>query len=63
VLGCGRLLLGGSVLRGAPGFFERTARVIRREVVAPVGATLEVLPSALADDAGLLGAALAAMAR
>ncbi|MDF1561631.1 MAG: ROK family protein [Deltaproteobacteria bacterium] len=61
VLAPGRLLLGGSVLRGAPALRQQVSELVLARVARSVGKTLEVHPARLGDDAGLIGAGLLAL--
>jgi len=51
------LVLGGTVLAGAPGLRQEVERVLRARVLAVSGEGLQLLSAALGDDAGLVGAA------
>ncbi len=51
------LVLGGTVLQGAPSLRQDVERVLRARVLAVAGEQLEVLDAVLGDDAGLIGAA------
>lgn len=61
VLAPGRLLLGGSVMRGSPPLYRATEKRIEALVSRSVKTTLEIHPAALSDDAGLIGAGLLAL--
>jgi glucokinase len=56
-----RLILGGGVIEGLPGLVVRIARGIHQQALAAAGASLQVLPSQLRNDAGVIGAAMLAM--
>ncbi len=61
VLAPGRLLLGGSVMRGSSRLYQTTEQRIEALVSRSVKTTLEIHPAALGDDAGLIGAGLLAL--
>jgi glucokinase len=52
-----RLILGGGVVQGLPELLERMAAGIRRFALSAASEGVEVLPAALHNDAGVVGAA------
>jgi glucokinase len=56
-----RLIFGGGVIAGMPELTDRIGKGIHQRVLAAAGAPLQVLPSQLGNDAGVIGAALLAM--
>jgi glucokinase len=56
-----RLILGGGVIEGMPELVDRVGKGIHQRVLAAAGAPLQVLPSQLGNDAGVIGAAILAM--
>ncbi len=56
-----RLILGGGVIEGIPELVGRVERGIARRALAVARAQLQVLPSQLQKDAGVVGAAIMAM--
>ena len=59
----GRIILGGGLIEAVPVFAER-ATLRAREVALPVaGRALDIVPSALGDNAGIIGAAWLSGAR
>ncbi|HET6420020.1 MAG TPA: ROK family protein [Geobacteraceae bacterium] len=57
----GRLILGGGVIEGLPWLVDRIDEEVHRRALAVAGAPLQVLPSQLGNDAGVIGAAIMAM--
>ncbi len=55
------LILGGGVIEGLPWLVDRVDREVHRRALAVAGAPLQVLPSRLGNDAGVIGAAVMAM--
>lgn len=56
-----RIVLGGGMVAEWDLFVPRAVEEMRRRAFAPVTAGLEVVPARLGDDAGVLGAAFAAL--
>jgi len=56
-----RLILGGGVIEGMPELVDRIGKGIHQRALAAAGAPLQVLPSQLGNDAGVIGAAILAM--
>jgi glucokinase len=56
-----RLILGGGVIEGVPELIRQVERGISRRALAAARAQLQVLPSQLQKDAGVVGAAIMAM--
>lgn len=56
------IVLGGGMMAGWDLFGDQAVAEMRRRAFAPVTAGLDVVPAALGDDAGLLGAARLALA-
>lgn len=52
-----RLVLGGGVIEGLPGLVHRVAEGVRERALRVAADSLEVLPSGLHGDAGVVGAA------
>lgn len=53
-----RIVLGGGVIEAVPLLVEIAGPVARREALQAPGAAVEIVPSALGDNAGIVGAAL-----
>ncbi len=56
----GVLVLGGGVMAAAPSLEQRVVARIRAQALPPIAAGLKIVPPALGDPAGVLGAALGA---
>jgi glucokinase len=56
-----RLILGGGVIEGLPWLVDRVDREIHQRALAVAGTPLQVLPSQLSNEAGVIGAAVMAM--
>ncbi len=56
-----RLILGGGVIDGLPWLVDRVDREVHQRALAVAGAPLQVLPSQLRNEAGVIGAAVMAM--
>jgi glucokinase len=56
-----RLILGGGVIEGLPWLVDRVDTEVHRRALTVAGAPLQVLPSQLGNDAGVIGAAIMAM--
>lgn len=56
-----RLILGGGVIEGLPGLVVRIGRGIHQQALVAACTPLQVLPSQLRNDAGVIGAAVLAM--
>ncbi len=56
-----RLILGGGVIDGLPWLVERVDREVHQRALTVAGAPLQVLPSQLRNEAGVIGAAVMAM--
>jgi glucokinase len=56
-----RLILGGGVIEGVPELITRIERGINQRALAAARAPLQVLPSQLQQDSGVVGAAIMAM--
>lgn len=55
------LILGGGVIEGLPWLVDRVDREVHRRALAVAGAPLQVIPSRLGNDAGVIGAGIMAM--
>jgi glucokinase len=58
LLNPGRVILGGGVVLGCPGLERLVREVYAKHVSRSAGAGVELVPAALGDDAGVVGAAL-----
>jgi glucokinase len=56
-----RLILGGGVIQGLPWLVDRVDREVHQRALTVAAAPLQVLPSKLGNDAGVIGAAIMAM--
>ena len=56
-----RLILGGGVIEGMPELVDRIGKGVHQRALAAAGAPLQVLPSQLGNDAGVIGSAMLAM--
>ena len=54
----GRVVVGGGVVEAVPLLLEIAAPIARREALAVPGKAVEIVPSKLGDNAGIVGAAL-----
>ena len=53
-----RIILGGGVIEAVDTLFQLAERTARREALVIPGYSAEIVPAALGDNAGIVGAAL-----